>query len=244
MMPLEALFAPVLVAQDWQELVNRLLPWLIPVLLGLIGVTAQIVSWMVERRARKMERYQQEGGGYKRPSVPAEPREAPSPQPKRTILDEVRRFMEMVEERTLGDEEGETGRKVARRRKTDAPAQPTEPDATAPPRKPAEPAPTRQAPPPRGRTVTIGPDRRKPGTLPPEITRPEPPDEGTPAAAALLRDDPFSTSFWALSTRMEPGGVQRPPLDRRSLRRAVLLSEILAPPVSERPPDSPLGPPL
>ncbi len=99
------MLSPAIFVADITETIIELLPLLVPVLIGLIAGLGRVIGAVMERRAEKMRELGTEGP--KNPSVPHagtavdEPQTEGQVQPKRSILEEIRRYMELMEERTL-----------------------------------------------------------------------------------------------------------------------------------------------
>jgi len=256
------------------EPIFELLPYLIAVLIGVVGGLGRLVSWLLERRVRKMREYEESGGGTMRPSVPRggvdDGADRPvgeasgDVRPKRTILDDIRRYMEMMEDRTLGDpadqpgRRGEKRRPVGRRDPTPESAEDgrssskggdASPPATRTPSPASAPAPAPSAerefptarPGPRGSSpfrprVPYGEGARTPTGAP--VTSLPPVAPGRPIVAVPAEEvgEELFGDFWTSTPTAKRRKWSVGPADRRRLREAVVWSEILGAPMALREP--------
>lgn len=280
----------LLLAQDLERTLIELLPWLVPVLIAVVAGLGRLMSAMLERRVEKMRRFEEEGGGTKRPSVSPSrdampPRdEMPSrgrdetesvptgdtpPKPRRTILDEIRRYMEMMEERSLGDDRPGTGGErrpepqPETRRPTSPPSsRPSSPQPAVPERAESRPSPQPQRPSrpqPTTASPSPGPTPRRrsysdfEGEVPAGASTTDPDEtplspwadpklrgSHLPPEMRRIEDDPFA-AFW--NKKLVGRHSFRPRIDRQSAKRAVVLAALLGPPRADQSLESdPLGP--
>ncbi len=272
----------LLLAQDLERTLIELLPWLVPVLIAIVAGIGRLMSELLERRVEKMRRFEEEGGGTKRPSIPRSSQRDEIPtagdrpsgdassgdepaKPRRTILEEIRRYMEMMEERSLGDDRPGTGgdRRPEPRPETRRPTGPASRPAESPQRAESR-TPTGSQPSRDPRTKPSLAPQSRPKSRPRSYSEfegevPAGASEGSEAAASpwaearlrgsrlpaemrqiSLDDDPFA-AFWG---KKQVGRHSfRPKLDRRGARQAFVLAALLGRPRGDRAhEEDPLGP--
>lgn len=269
-----------LIAESFEDTFLRLLPWLVPVLIAVVGGAGRIMSYLMERRVEKMRRFEAEGGMTKAPSVQRskqprdrhgretkprdgresrdnrdrEGRESPAPKERPTILEQIRRYMEMMEERSIGppeDHPGRTGEPRRRRPSELGAPEGSAPESMDPPVPPGVDAPRPVQPPAQPREVLerrrLQRDREiaaaRKAALESErgLTKLHTPQSADDHRG--IAEDPFGSR----RRRAELAGkkVRRVRLvkDRHAVRQAIVMAEILGPPLASRPNGEPILPP-
>jgi len=195
------------VDRDFLDTLFELLPWLVPVLIGLAAAIGRIAHTVAKRRAERVQRLEKEtrdARSHRRdaPTLELPERRRAAEAPRRSVIAEIRRYLEQIEE---------SGRRD--RREVQVPAETEAPPAPVPR--------------PRRTTVVSGPGRRAEAPMP--AATPVPSVTGLPDRGAAPRGAPRKA---ALARR--GGRALRPVLRPSALRRAVILAEVLAPPLAER----------
>jgi hypothetical protein len=236
------------IERETLDRIFELLPWLVPVLIGVVAGLAKLMKKLVEMRQERERRARSESFSERRRRrlddtevPPATPRREPS-KPRRSIVDEIRRYLERIEESA-----GEI-------RPAEAPV--GKPDETREDRMPAEPAvPSRSeeraergrrprdvgipvaAPVRTERRLPARDDAGRPSPVRVPVSRPRL-EPRVAAIEALLGPSEAPLARRPRGRRPESAVLRSRDLSRPSLRKAIALAELLGTPVGLRDPET------